>query len=84
MAAERPVFGITPPPPAAEERMAYVARRPSCGHIVIAQADSRRESLQDFVSYGLAGFTLERIPSAQVREEGMCACPQPEQVRGLW
>lgn len=75
----RPVFGQDPPPATAGERMAYVARG-ACGHIVIAQADSRSSSLTEFVAMGLTGLTLERIPSAQVRSEGICPCPKAEQV----
>lgn len=71
----RLVFGVDEPPKDAAERMAYVARA-SCGHIVIAQADSRADSLTAFVGYGLAGLQLERIPSQQVRDEGFCACPR--------
>lgn len=75
----RPVFGETEPPPVSKERMAYIARA-GCGHIVIAQADSRPGALGDFVSYIAPGMTLERVPSQQVRDEGFCPCPKPEQT----
>lgn len=78
--SERPVFGVTLPPKEDGVRMAYIARRPLCGHIVIAQADTRRESLQEFVSYIVLGMNVERVPSEQVRDEGFCDCPKPEQT----
>lgn len=76
------VFGRDDPPPESSDRMAYVARA-ACGHIVIAQADTRPTSLQEFIGYGLAGLTVERIPAAQVREEGFGNCDRcrpPEQI----
>lgn len=76
----RPVFGVDAPPPESKERMAYIARRPLCGHIIIAQADTRSESLQEFVSYLTLGMTIERVPSQLVRDEGFCPCPKPEQI----
>ena len=78
-AQPRPVFGETEPPPISKERMCYVARA-ACGHIVIAQADSRPSSLTDFVAEGVSGLTLDRIPSQQVRDEGFCTCPRPVQT----
>jgi hypothetical protein len=75
----RLVFGVDEPPAESKERMAYIARA-ACGHIVIAQADSRAGSLTEFVSYGLAGLTLDRVPAQQVRDEGFCECPRPQQV----
>jgi hypothetical protein len=60
--------------------MAYIARLPICGHIIVAQADTRRESLAEFVTYITAGMTVERVPSQLVRDEGFCTCPKPEQT----
>lgn len=76
----RHVFGVDVPPPEVKgERMAYIARA-GCGHIVIAQADSRPSSLTEFVAFGLAGLTLDRVTSESVRAEGFCTCPKPEQI----
>ena len=72
------VFGVDDPPPQSAERMAYVARA-GCGHIVIAQADSRPGALADFVSHLTVGLTIERVPSQLVRDEGFCPCPKPIQ-----
>lgn len=81
--SERPIFGVTEPPPESKERMAYIARA-DCGHIVIAQADSRADSLQRFLAEGLSGLTVERVPSQQVRDEGVCECPRPRQAEITW
>jgi hypothetical protein len=75
----RLVFGQDPPPPASKVPMAYIARA-ACGHIVIATTDSRASSLADFVAEGLAGLMLERVPVADVKAEGLCPCPKPEQL----
>jgi hypothetical protein len=73
------VFGVDEPPKEAGERMAYVARA-GCGHIVVAQADSARDSLSRFLAAGVAGLTCERVPSQQVRDEGFCECPRATQL----
>ena len=75
----RLVFGVDEPPKEAGERMAYVARA-GCGHIVVAQADTMRDSLSRFLAAGVAGLTCERIPSQIVRDEGFCECPRPVQM----
>lgn len=75
----RLTFGVDAPPADSKERMAYIARA-GCGHIVAAQADSRPSALSDFISYGLTGLALERVPSQQVRDEGFCQCPKPQQT----
>jgi hypothetical protein len=73
------VFGRDLAPEGKGEPMAYIARRPSCGHIVVAQADRGRDALATFLEAGVAGLTVERVPAQLVRDEGICDCPKPEQ-----
>lgn len=75
----RLVFGVDDPPKETGERMAYIAHA-ACGHIVVAQADTMRDSLARFLSAGVAGLTCERVPSQLVRDEGFCKCPKPTQI----
>lgn len=77
------VFGRDVAPDGDPIRMAYIARA-KCGHIVIAQADSRQNAQADFLDMVretlLDGpITLERVPSEDVRAEGFCDCPRPVQ-----
>jgi len=84
MTTPRLVFGQDLPPSDKGEPMAYIARA-ACGHIVIAQADRRPSSLQDFLALGVAGLLVERVPSQQVRDEGFqeCSVCQPPEQMGL-
>jgi hypothetical protein len=75
----RLVFGVDDAPKEAGERMAYIARA-GCGHIVVAQADTMRDSLSRFLAAGVAGLTCERVLSQQVRDEGFCDCPRATQL----
>lgn len=77
------VFGVDVAPEIKGETMAYIARG-ACGHIVVVQTDTRRESLTDFVAAGLDGLTLERVAIQQVHDEGICGCPKPEQTEMDW
>jgi hypothetical protein len=83
-----PTFGVDTEPKEGATRMAYIARA-ACGHIVIASADTRPSSLQDFIAMGVHGLLVERVPSQQVRDEfaqqgdGCYVCQPPDQLEAF-